>query len=130
MKLYISLLLVFFSISIQAQGVVNIDAQPKIEEMMQRYTEINRSRQFVEGWRIQLIATTDRQKVEREKIKFQNLYPNIFVDWTQVAPYYRLRAGAYATKLEATQMLYRLKIDYPTAYPAKDNKIQPFELVN
>ena len=97
--------------------------------MMDRFTEINKSKTFIEGWRIQLLATSDRQRVESAKLKFQSLYPNIFADWKHSAPYYKLRAGAYASKLEAIRMLYVLKRDYPTAYPAKDNSIRPAELV-
>lgn len=123
-----TVLLVAFTL--QAQGTINVEAQPKVEEMLQRWTEINKSKQFIDGYRIQLVATTDRQKVEREKQKFQGLYPGVFVDWTHVAPYYRLRAGAYSTKLEAAQMLYRLKRDYKAAYAVKDNRIQPFEILN
>ena len=130
MRIYLSLLLVCFAFAVQAQGTITVEAQPNIEAMMQRYAEINRGQQFVDGWRIQLVATTDRQKVEREKQRFQNLYPDVAVDWTHVAPYYRLRAGAFITKLEATQMMYRLKRDYSSAYPVKDKRIQPFEVAN
>lgn len=130
MKIYISLLLLCCAFALQAQGTITVEAQPNIDEMMQRYTEINRSQQFIDGWRIQLVATTDRQKVEREKQRFQNLYPDITIDWTHVAPYYRLRAGAFVTKLEATQMMYLLKQDYASAYPVKDKNIQPFEVAN
>ncbi len=131
MKKYIAVFALLIACqAAQAQGIINVEAQPKIDEMLQRYGEINRSRQFIDGWRIQLAATTDRQKVEREKQKFMQMYPDIPVDWTHVAPYYRLRAGAFLNKLEATQMLYRMKKDYSTAYPVKDNKIQPFEVIN
>ena len=114
----------------KAQGNIQVSGNPTIEEMMSRYTEINKSKQFVDGWRIQLLASTDRQKVENAKRRFNNLYPNIQADWTHSAPYYRLRAGAFTSKLEANRVLYIIKQDYPSAYPAKDNQIQIFELLN
>jgi len=130
MRVYLSLLFICLAFALQAQGTITVEAQPNIEAMMQRYTEINRGQQYVDGWRIQLVATTDRQKVEREKQRFQDLHPGVAVDWTHVAPYYRLRAGAFITKLEATQMMYRLKRDYSSAYPVKDKRIQPSEVAN
>lgn len=130
MKIYRILFLLFVSFTAQAQGTITVEAQPKIDEMLQRWSEINRAQQSVDGWRIQLVATTDRQKVEREKSRFERLYPGVPVDWTMVAPYYRLRAGAFITKLEATQMMYRLKKDYSSAYPVKDKNIKPFEVIN
>jgi hypothetical protein len=52
----------------------------------------------------------------------------MILDWVHASPWYRLRAGAYATKLDATRMLNTLKIYYPDAYLAKD-KIKPEELL-
>lgn len=118
------------TMTINAQGNIQISGNPVVEDMMARYSEINKSKQFVDGWRIQLLASTDRQKVENAKQRFNNLYPNIQADWTHSAPYYRLRAGAFSSKLEANRVLYIIKRDYPSAYPAKDNRIQVFELLN
>lgn len=122
-------LLFFLNFSAKAQGNVSIVANSKITKMMDRFVQINQSKSFIEGWRIQLLATSDRQRVESAKLRFQTLYPNIYADWKHSAPYYKLRAGAFASKLEAIRMLYVLKRDYPSAYPAKDNSIRPSELV-
>lgn len=129
-RLYIIIVLLCGFASLQAQGEINISAEGSIDQMMERWSQINRSKQYLDGYRIQLVATTDRQKVEREKQRFENLYPGVFVDWTHVVPYYRLRAGAFVTKLEATQMLYKIKQDYNSAYMVKDNQIQPHEVLN
>lgn len=120
-------LMTFLNISAEAQGVVVYEAPP-IAAMMQKFTDNNRMKPEVEGWRIQLLATTDRQKVESEKQKFQSLYPYITVDWVHTRPYYKLRAGAYRTRLETYKILYALKKDYPSAYPTVD-KLRPEELV-
>ncbi len=129
-SVFLSILAFFiFSFSTKGQGVVNISSDAKISKMMERFAEINKSTTTIEGWRIQLLATTDRQKVESAKYEFQSYYPNISVDWTHSRPYYKLRAGAFASKLEAIRMLYVLKQDYPTAYPTRDDTIRPEELI-
>lgn len=115
--------------TLQAQSNIMVDEEPTISSMMSRMVEINRYKETVEGWRIQILATTDRRKMEDARQKFQSRYPNISVDWTHTKPYYKLRAGAFASKLEATRLLYQLKRDYPSAYPAKDTNIRPSELV-
>jgi hypothetical protein len=112
-----------------AQGNIRISSSDKISQMMDRFIEINKSKTFIDGWRIQLLATSDRQRVESAKVQFQSLYPNIYADWKHTAPYYKLRAGAFASKLDAIRMLYVLKRDYPTAYPTRDGSIRPSELV-
>ena len=113
---------------ISAQATITIEEDYPIEAMMNKFVELNKSETFIPGWRIQLMATTDRQKVDRQKAKFQSLYPNIPVDWTHSKPYYKLRAGAYRTRLDAIRAKKSIKNNYPGAYPAKD-KIRKSELL-
>lgn len=129
-QIFSILVLVFITQIAVAQGTVKVTEEPEISNLMDRFLAINESTFTVDGWRIQLLATADRSKVENAKRRFQTLYPNIYVDWTHSKPYYKLRAGAFGSKLEATRMLYVLKKDYPTAYPAKDNTIRPIDLLN
>lgn len=113
--------------NLEAQNIV-INEDPAVAELMSSFISINKSKVNVDGWRIQLLATTDRNRMENEKQNFQYQYPNIAVNWVHEKPYYKLRAGAFASKLEATRMLYILKREYPGAYPAKDRQIRPGEL--
>ena len=92
-----------------------------IDMMVRRYSEINSSEQFIDGWRIQVMAKTDRSDIERAKEDFILQFPGVSVDWTHSKPYYRLRAGAFHTKLEAIHMIQLIKTKYPGAFPVKDN---------
>ena len=112
----------------QAQGNITEKVDPAVAALMKRYVDANKSTKTISGWRIQILATTDRQRVEDALNKFQSLYPNIPADWVQSKPYYKLRAGAYTSKRDALASLYALKADYPTAYPVQDNEIKPEEL--
>ena len=67
--------------------------------------------------------------MDEEKTKFQFRYPDVKVNWEHSKPYYKLRIGAFATRLESVRLLYRIKQDYPGAYPIKDNQIPARELV-
>jgi len=113
--------------SLNGQRVV-INEDSKISDMIARMVAITRSNKL-NGWRIQILATTDRQKLEDAKSRFLAKYPALSINWVHAKPYYKLRVGAFTSKLEAVQLLHRLKRDYPSAYPAKDNSITPRELV-
>ncbi len=113
---------------VDGQNIITKE-EPLISEMMQKFAELNKSSGNIEGWRIQILATTDRQKMENVKQTFQYRYPSIPVDWIHNKPYYKLRAGAFATKLEALRLKYILDEDYPGTYPVKDDKINPSELI-
>ncbi|MCF8247342.1 MAG: SPOR domain-containing protein [Saprospiraceae bacterium] len=122
-------LLVFCCATSQAQGNVTEKVEPKVALLMQRFVDINKSTKTISGWRIQILATTDRQRIEDALRKFESQYPNIPADWVQSKPYYKLRAGAYTSKRNAIAAQYLLKNDYPTAYPVTDNEIKPEELI-
>lgn len=117
------------SIPALAQQNVSIDEDPPIGTMMDRFAEINKSKSFVAGWRVQIIATPDRERLESVKQSFQYRYPSIPVDWVHAKPYYKLRAGAFTSKLEAMRLKYILEQDYPGIYLVKDDAIRPRELV-
>lgn len=128
-KIAVTLIVFFVALQIGISQSVIVKEASSITQLVERHIELNRSTPTIDGWRIQLFATTDRSKLEGAKGTFINRYPNIPIDWVHASPWYRLRAGAYATKLDATRMLNSLKIYYPDAYLAKDN-IKPSELLN
>lgn len=115
--------------SLLAQGNVSEKVDPKVADLMKRFVDNNKSVTTIQGWRIQILATTDRQRMEEAVKNFQALYPSIPVDWVHVKPNYKVRAGAFTTKREAFATQYILKNDYPTAYLVQDSAIKPQELI-
>ncbi len=124
--LFFSLLLGSFGLSAQN---VQVFEEPTITKMMDRFVEINKAKANVDGWRIQILATTDRQKLESVKQTFRYQYPNIPIDWIHSKPYYKLRAGAFSTKLEALRLKYILEQEYSGIYLVRDDAIRPDELI-
>lgn len=122
-------LLLSLSTGISFSQSVQITEEPVITAMMTRFAEINKSKPTTSGWRVQVYATTDRESIDLEKKKFRQNYPNIWADWTHSSPYYRLKAGAFATKMEAQRLLYQLEEGYPGAFVVQDNAIRPMELI-
>ena len=114
--------------NLQAQSVKLVE-EPVITEMMDRFTELNKAKMRVDGWRVQILATTDRVELENAKQTFQYRYPTVPVNWIHNKPYYLLRAGAFSTKLEALHLKYNLERDYSGLYLVKDDAIRPQELI-
>lgn len=130
MRFFIPVLFALLSTGWAGAQNIRYNEDPVINQMMDRFTEINQSQTTISGWRIQILATTDRQHLESVRQSFQYRYPNIPVDWIHSRPYYKLRAGAFATKLEALRLRHILERDYPGIYPVKDDNIRPQELIN
>lgn len=108
---------------------VHINEPPRLSAMMDSWISQNRLKPDLSGWRVQLISSTDRMQVEQGKELFQRKYPDVPVDWVHERPYYKLRAGAFHTRLEAYALVDELRKVYPGAYPAKDNKIHPRDFI-
>ncbi len=114
---------------LSAQKQVVIVEDPGVTKMMEQYTQENKARQALDGWRVQILATPDRQNLDKSLQVFQSRFPNLTADWVHHNPYYKIRVGAFATKLEAMRLLYLLKPEYPGAYLVSDNKMKPTELL-
>jgi hypothetical protein len=127
--LIITPIFIFFVLNVEAQNI-RTNEEPLISSMMEKFVDVNQSRQFVDGWRIQILATTNRQRLESSRQNFQYRYPNIPVNWVHSSPHYKLRAGAFSTKLEALRLKYILERDYSGIYLVKDDQIRPKELLN
>lgn len=120
------LLLVFIhllSFSLKGQEV-QVNEDPKIVQLTKTWVNNNRATPHISGWRVQIMATTDRLQVESARSRFRNEYPEVAADWVLEKPYYKLRVGAYRSKQEALAFISELT-GWPGAYPAKDANIHP-----
>lgn len=111
-----------------SQGNVNMSYSSNIEQMMDKFITDNKQSESIKGWRIQIITTDDRRKMESAISKFSALYPGTEVKWNHVPPYYRVRVGAYENKMQLMAFLLDLKKDFPAVIPVVDD-IQKTELV-
>ena len=95
---------------------ITINEDPAIAELMDKYIQWNKENQKVQGWRIQIINTDDRRKMEKELNRFRTIFPNIeYVKWRQVSPYYKVIIGAYESKLDVLAFLQDVKEHFPSA---------------
>ena len=121
MKRIVSVLLGILIFCIASTAQVQITEDPAVASLVQRHMDQNRMSTTISGWRIQLLATTDRRKVENEESKFIQRYPLTQVNWVHSKPYYKLKAGAFANRLDATRLLKEFKKYYPSALLTKSD---------
>jgi hypothetical protein len=126
---YFLFLILLLTLTTSLEAQVTIVEESNISRLMNSYISQSRSTEFVQGWRIQLITTNDRRKMEAAREKCSNLYPGLKAEWKHVSPYYQVRIGAYRTKLELQSFLIQLKDDFPNAIPVMD-RIKKVELLH
>ena len=81
----LSIVLVFFALAATIAQGVTINEEPTITKMMAVYTGVNKataSVQMLDGFRVQLMATTDRRKVDQLMSSFSAVYANVPVTWS------------------------------------------------
>lgn len=127
-KLLLIAVLGFFAQFATAQGVINITQDAEIESALNRHKQLNQGTSKVDGWCVMITSSTDREKVTGIKANFLRTFPNIPVDWDYERPFFKLRAGAYATKMEAAALLAIIKTQYPSAYIGRA-KFSPRDLL-
>ncbi len=124
----ISLLLAVLPSSLPAQSSVTVNVDDRVENLLDLFQRVNEEEKQTPGWRVQILATTDRARLETVETEFKVNYPNIPVDWVHAKPYYKLRAGAFSTKQEAERLRYTLSRQFDGVYLVKDD-VQKAELL-
>ena len=130
MRIAVCTLLLVLATAAETRAQITVVEHGPFSQMLQAYADRNSDpNRKLSGYRIQLLATTDRLKLEEVETKFRREFPEYPVDWSHEPPYYRLRTGAFTERAKATAFLYRLKRDFPSAYPAMVKDIRPAELL-
>ena len=99
-----------------AQADITVNVDPQVEGLLELFQSSSRANTKISGWRVQILATTDRARLETVETDFKVNYPNIPVDWVHDTPYYKLRAGAFSTKQEAERLKYTLSRQFEGVY--------------
>jgi hypothetical protein len=106
-------------------GVV-VHKDPRIDMLVKKQIEYNEvttrdSRRFVQGYRILIMNTNDRNKATDAKTKMYTEFPELraYLQWQ--APFFKLKVGDFKTRAEADEYLEDIKRVFPTGvYVVRD----------
>lgn len=106
------LVLLGFVVQLSAQeGSVTIEQDPRIEELLQLYTQVNSKADF---YQIQ-VGFGSYQKAQNLKSKIDIDFPGWHSKIEFESPTYRVRLGRFKTKLEAERKYLEVRKKYPDA---------------
>lgn len=128
---YILFILVFsLSSNLFSQENVNgntIQTALKVHTLQEKKTEYHkRTNGESDGYRVKIHFGPDRTKAEEVKAKFDNKHAEMptYIDYQ--IPNFVIIVGDCKTKLEAFQLLKKIKEDYPYAFIVK-SKVRPMK---
>jgi len=113
----IPLLIVVLTITkLNAQDTTGpmVHKDTRIDQLLRKATEINEfntrdARRFVQGYRILVISTNDRNKANEAKAILYRYFPEISTYMSFQSPNFKLKAGNYKTSKEAEDALLKIK---------------------
>lgn len=122
MKKMLILILFFSANKLFAQtdtGRVILHKDPRVDLLIKKQIQINEvttrdSRRSMPGFRIQVIASNDRNKVFSAKAKIYQQYPELKLYILYLPPNYKLKVGNFKTQEEAQPYVDQLSRLYPT----------------
>ncbi len=123
-------LLAFFIVSYSAfcqtwdtlpKGSITVYQQSMITPLLSNYRVYNELNRAVQGYRVQIIASTVRKTVLDSKVIFSNQYPDVKTYIIYQQPYFKLRVGDFETRIEAIQFLNKINDVFPNAFIVQDD---------
>ncbi|MCA0427793.1 MAG: SPOR domain-containing protein [Bacteroidetes bacterium] len=117
---------------IQAQAQrknIVVERDEDLDSLIYQHAENNKSRNTLDGFRIQLFSGSERNNANQLKAQFLRQYPEVPVYLSYQQPFFKLRAGDFRTRTEAQNLYHKLvkdfgevlivpdKINYPIIQP-------------
>lgn len=103
---------------------LNINQDPRVEEMLNWHLENNKINKKLDGYRVEIFFSSDinaKEQALKKKVEFLTAYPNNTVHIKYIAPNFRVRVGDFRTKNEALKLYREIKDNYPVAFIVSDN---------
>lgn len=117
--LCITVMLLSFANNADAQ-VAQITEQTHITDLMDRWRIYNMGNKEVRGFRVQILATTDRRHMETVQRAFERKYPDYPVHFAHNEPYWYLKTGAFLTNQKAQAFMKQMSKEYPSSLIVSD----------
>ena len=92
-----------------------VDADPVIQGLVDRHKYLNSRIRTASGWRIQIIATSNRKLATNYRYQFESRYPYTAY-MTYESPNYKVRAGDFLKENDAELFREQISSNYPDAF--------------
>lgn len=115
----------------QREGILHITEAFSIRTLLDHRKSLNfQKERKLKAWSVQLLLSRDKYLATRKvvEVKKSTRYITSKVDWFYQAPYYRIYAGAFYTKLEAATLLNLLIEQFPDAIVFKNTEARPTDM--
>lgn len=118
---YLVVLLLLLSIEVHAQkGSLKIVKDVYLDSLIEKNKNLNKIKNAMDGFRIQLFSGTERNNANQLKAKFLAAYPDVPAYLIYQQPYFKLRVGDFRNRMEAQNLFYNLNSEFNQAIIVAD----------
>ncbi|MFP4367373.1 MAG: SPOR domain-containing protein [Bacteroidales bacterium] len=106
-----------------SNGNLNINKDPRLDELVKRYISINKEIEGIPGYRIRIFSASGQEARSRAtdvRAKFFNKYPDVDTYLVYDAPNFKVYVGDFRTRSEALKMQNKIIGDYPYSFIISD----------
>jgi len=110
----------------QAEGSMNevnrisINQDKRIDQLIKKHIIINQQENGKDGFRVQLFFGSSKKKAMEIKALFIESYPNQEGYVIYDVPYFKVRAGDFRTRIEATKLQRQIAEEFPESFIVQD----------
>jgi len=97
-------------------GTIIIHKDTKIDRLLDFYAAHENSIEEMQGYRIQIMAGTSRDKAYKMQGNFNYAYPQFRSYLQYNSPYFKIRVGDFTDRLSAHRFLQQVKQKYPGSF--------------
>ncbi|MCP4121214.1 MAG: SPOR domain-containing protein [Bacteroidetes bacterium] len=105
-----------WSFSNAQSGTIIIHKDTKINRLLDFYAAHENSIEEMQGYRIQIMAGTSRDKAYKTQGNFNYAYPQFRSYLQYNSPYFKIRVGDFTDRLNAHRFLQQVKQKYPGSF--------------
>jgi sporulation related protein len=113
-------LFILMQVSAQKDHSVVIHTNDSVNATVGMHKDFMNELKTIDGYRVQVYSSTRLQQTMRRKAEFETAFKDLKVYVVFTEPSYRLRIGDFTNKVEAYELMQKLKKKYPEAFIVKD----------
>jgi hypothetical protein len=113
--------LIIFTLCVQLHSQVIIQEPPGLSAAFHSYSNLNLSKNEINGWSILITLNRDRRQMEKMELRFKYHFSELqdFVSWRFEDPYYKLIVGAFPNRISSLPLLEAIRQKFPAAFEIK-----------
>lgn len=100
--------------------LVRIFADERIERLLEEAYQIHKENQTMRGFRVQLYESPGRTAIFKVQGEFLKKYPEIATYIVYQQPTFKLRAGDFVSRLDATRLWNKIRDSFPSSFVIQD----------